>query len=418
MPTDWSVQLKVIVLASDFAHRGELARELQSSPQLLSTDTVAELSEFRECLTQHHYDMAVIALDSTEERLPACLLRYPDLPVLVIVPSRKVGPVEPWLQQGANDVVSRHREGKLRHALKRILEHCVIRAQLRIANRKLISQHKLHRILLDTHAEALLLWQGGQVLEANACLASLVGCHTQTGKTQGTDWQRWLSAQSFADLHHQSRPTHGDVVITSTFGQRYSAHSECLILDRGTAQLIRINPTPIDDAAHHDEQQDSVTGVLRREHFINTLSHWLHSSTLSRYTVVQITIDEPDALPGSGRANSTLQELMAYRVANLLQQQFEDDMMIGRTGPAALTLVFRKPVEQSRNLAVQVRQCLGTVGGLVDDPTHIRVKTLTLAPTALAADEVLLRLEQHPLMTRKARRHVIPVLTPVSTFGA
>lgn len=406
MPTDCSLQLKSLVFATSPAQREVLISELESSASLECIDTPDDQAALRDSLLTRHYDFVVIAVDRGDERLPACLLRYPELQILVVTADRKTGSVNSWRQQGANDVVSSQRYEKLHHALERMLEDCQTRAQLRLATLKLASQDKLHKILLDTQAEALLLWQDGQILESNRCFDYLMDCNQNAAR--GTDWQRWLSAQSYAELHERLPAKNGDIVISSALGQKYRARIESLTLDHGTAKLVRIDPRPIDPSQWIDEQNDSVTGVLRRESFLTNLDNWLQSSPLLRYTVVQINIEASDGLPVISGANSTLQELLAYRAANLLQQQFQDDMLMGRTGRTALTLVSRQPVKDSRKLASQLRQCLGTVGDLIEDPQQqIRIKTLTLSPTALSADKVLKRLEHHPLMTRRARRHKV-----------
>lgn|GEM_PF-2048930 len=402
MPSDCFAHLKGLVFASVPAQRDALINALERSDQLECIDTPDNLAELRDTLQAHAYDLAVIIVDQDEQRLPVCLLRYPDLQVLAVTTRRKTGSIDSWRRQGANDVVSSQRQNKLQLALERMLEGCLTRSQLRLAMLKLASQDRLHKILLDTQAEAVMLWQNENVVESNACLDYLIGCTALSALA--TDWQQWLSKQSYAEIHRPLHATSDDVVITSAIGQKYRARVEHLALDSGPAILIRINPRPIDPSSWRDEQNDSVTGVLRRESFVTHLDSWLQSSRLPRYTVVQISIEIPDALQVAGSANSTLQELLAYRAANLLQQQFQDQMLLGRTGPTTLTLVSCQSVEDSRNLAMQLRRCLGTVGDLVDDPHHIRIKTLTLSPSALSAERVLNRLELHPLMKRRTRR--------------
>ena len=72
-------------------------------------DEIPSIAQLRDHLSRHPYNFAVVMLDHAEDNLPACLLRYPELKVLVITPSKKAGPLEPWLTQGASDIVSLHR---------------------------------------------------------------------------------------------------------------------------------------------------------------------------------------------------------------------------------------------------------------------------------------------------------------------
>lgn len=423
MPTHATETLSCLVHATSEARRRNLTALIGCAAFDVSLDETDTLDAFREKLTAQRHDLVVTLLDEDDERLPACLLRYPDMLVLVITPARKTGPLEPWIEQGANDIVSEHRQEKLRHALARLLSECLTRAKLRTANYRLATQHKLHRILLDTRVEAVLLWQDGRVIESNQCLDSLIGCRITDNTAKGIEWKRWLSARSFNELHvtcnaaHRhasqrfvSRPINPlanrfactKLYITSTFGQQYKTSVEYLIVDKGAAQLIRIDPNPVieDETMTQDSQHDSVTGLLKREQFVKSLQSWFDSTSVLRCTVARIQIDQPDVLTDQNYStDTTLQELLTYRVANLLQQRFSDCVLLARTGPNALTLVPRVSEDHSKTLAVRIKECLGAVGGLVDDPRLISVKTLTFSPNAMTAQHVLDRLEHNSLAT-------------------
>lgn len=401
MPTHRTIQLTCLILAADPHQRRELVQAAGNSAHTVRVSEASSNSKLREKLSRYNHDLVVIAPDELDDRLPACLLRYPDLPVLLVTPRRKTGPLDMWLQQGANDVVSYQHHDKFRHALERMLDECMVRAQLREATHQLASQQKLQHILLDTRAEALMLWQNGQVLESNACFASLIGCSSNDNLARGIEWKRWTSALSHTELHSPDRMTGGDIIITSTFGKEYRAKIEQLVLERGTAQLIRINPTPIERSSDRNDRIDSVTGLLLREYFVQALEHWLHSCIEQRYTIVQIHISEPGAFSGLNRTNSTLQELLAYRATNLLGQHFNKGTILGRTSPTTLTLVACAPERHSHSLAVRVRHCLASLESMVEDPINLHVKTLTLSPASLSASEVLDRLEQDQFVPRK-----------------
>ncbi|MFT6878795.1 MAG: hypothetical protein ACI9XK_002833 [Granulosicoccus sp.] len=402
MSSVWSVQLTCVIFGSRIAEDNELVDAIKRSRQIAHADELSRLTSLRDHLTRHRYDFAIVILEHPDDCLPTCLLRYPELRVLVVTPARKIGPVERWFQQGATDVVSCQRGDKCRYALKRMIEECQIRAQLRVATLKIDSQNKLQQILLDTRSEAVLLCQNDQVLESNCRLDELIGCHNEDPASRSIKWKRWVSAPCYDELHSITQANSTKLIITNHSGLKFNAVLEQVNLERGRANLIRINPQPIDQTSWTEESLDSSTGVLLQKPFINALDCWMQTNPRQRYTIVQIHVDEPDLLASHGRANSTVQELMSYRVASSLRQEFREGTIIGRTGPTTLTLLPLNLFKNSRDLATRIRSRLGNLGGLLEDISHIHIKTLTISTTALCASEVIERLERPPLLTRRA----------------
>ena len=397
----WSVQLTCVIFGNNIAKEIDIVDALKHSLPVVHADELSRIASLRDHLARHRYDFAIVFLAHCDDNLPACLLRYPDLKVLVVTPDRKIGPVEKWFEQGATDVVSRQRHNKCRHAIERMIEECRIRAQLRVATLKIDSQNKLQQILLDSRSEAVLLWQNGQVLESNCRLDELIECHDEDPQSRSIEWKRWVSAPCHAELHSILPAVSGKVIITNHAGVNYNAVIELVNTEEGEAKLIRINPKPIDQASWATGSLDSSTGVLLQQPFINALECWLQTTTEQRYTIVQIHVDEPDLLASRGRANSTVQELLSYRVAASLKEEFKEGTLIGRTGPTTLTLLPLNLFKNSRDLATRIRSQLGDIGGLLEDTSHIRIKTLSLSTAALCAPEVLERLDRPPLLTRR-----------------
>ncbi len=80
-------------------------------------------------LAQGQSDLAVIVVDNRRSDLPACLLRYPDLRVLVLTESRRTGSIMAWLHQGATDVVSLAKPDAVQHSISRLLDELILRRQ-------------------------------------------------------------------------------------------------------------------------------------------------------------------------------------------------------------------------------------------------------------------------------------------------
>jgi len=398
-----SVNLTCVIFGRHPANNCDVLDAVQNSLHIATADQINKIAGLRDQLSKHRYDFAIVFLEHADDNLPACLLRYPELKILVVTPDRKIGPVERWFQQGATDVVSSQRHNKCRHAVERMIEECRIRAQLRVATLKIDSQNKLQQVLLDTKKEAVLLWQNGQVVESNARLDELIECQNEDPHSRSIEWKRWVSAPCYAQVHSINNAISGKITITNHSGLKYNAVLELVNLEHGEAKLIRINPRPIEQetSTWATGSLDSSTGVLLQKPFTNALDCWLQTTAKQRYTILQIHIDEPDLLASQGRANSTVKELMSYRVAASLKQEFREGTLIGRTGPTTLTLLPLNLLQNSREVATRIRSRLGNIGGLLEDTSHIHIKTLTLSTAALSASNVLERLDRPPLLTRR-----------------
>lgn len=415
MSRSWPVPLTCVVFGTALAEHRELLAAVKHSTHITHADKLCRLPNLRDYLARHRYDLAIILLAHADDNLPACLLRYPELQVLVITPTRKIGPVKRWLQQGATDVVSGQRRDNYLHALERMIEECRIRAQLRAATVKIASQEKLQQVLLDSRCDAVLLWQNGQVLESNCRLDEPIGCYDDDPQSRSIEWKRWLSAPCYSELHsNYDQELPDTLIITNHSGIKFSAAIRRVTTECGVATLIRINPQPIEQSSQAVELLDSSTGVLLQQPFVAALDCWLQTTHQKRYTIVQIHVDEPDLIASHGSANSTVKELLSYRVASSLRQEFKEGTLIGRSGPTTLTLLPLKLIRNSHGLAVRIRSRLGNIGGLLDDTSHIHIKTLTLSTRNLCASEVVERLERPPLLTHRAMQPNLQALS----FGA
>lgn len=378
-----------------------LARLVQDCKHIAQIDQLADSTDLRAHLLSKQCDLTIVVPSSTDENLPACLLRYPDMRVLVVTSDRKTGPTGKWVQQGANQVISQRRPERLRQTLEMLIEICITQAQLRLVKTELSAKQRLQDILLDSHLEAILLWQDNRILQTNHCFDSLIGCKELDRSTRERAWKQWLTPRSYGNLSSPQSPSDSgcaDILITNAVGERYHARSIRLAIDRQDARLIRINTVPLDPVSDLGQQQDSVTGFLHREYFAIALERWLQTSNADRITIAQIHVNESEIVAEATGSGSTYRELLVYRIAHRLGLQFKQQPLLGRTGATTLALVPSQNDKRTHRLATRIRLCLGTVGGMVTDTSHVQIKTLTIAPSALSGSEVLDRLEQSSLL--------------------
>lgn len=141
---------------------------------------------------------------------------------------------------------------------------------------------------------------------------------------------------------------------------------------------------------------DSVTGLPARstllEHFENLLKT---QKKAKRYTAMLVRVFAgKQHTSESVQADKTLQDLSLYRAANLLQQRVSAGSLLGRVNDNALLLI--QPADAangSRVVANQIRRTLGSLGGLVESATDVRIDTLNLSASSISASEAVERLE-------------------------
>jgi len=400
-----SVQLSVIVVATDDRTRGALKNQVSISRRISHLVDVRDSVALRHELAVHHYDLAILMLEDDEERLPACLLRYPDLRVLVIVPHRKTGPLDIWLQQGASEVVSMQKPASLTHALGRLIDECSLISELHQANEKIHLQQRIHYTLLSNHPHAVMLRCEESILDANDALQSLLRPNHLSNDVKSFDdiwgnWLRWLSPESRATIDKLPSDSPSHLEVTSQAGNRYKACVQAIQFPAHQAQLISIDPEPLTSLSEGIALQGNVNASVSRVSATESLNARLQAflgSTLTtrRYTAMLVQFPELASAQTNDGVERTLQDLSINRAHDTLKRCFPEKTLLARASKSALLLVSPASDQPSRSAANYAHEVLGSLGGLTDADTGIKINTLTVSPESLNASEMIRRLGSH-----------------------
>ena len=93
-------------MTTDSSRQAQIGEWLRFGCRVERVDNVYDAVALRHQLAARAYDLTVIISGDKDQTLPPCLLRYPDMRVLVLTTARKIGPLPEWLHQGATEVVS------------------------------------------------------------------------------------------------------------------------------------------------------------------------------------------------------------------------------------------------------------------------------------------------------------------------
>lgn len=331
-------QLSCLVLARQDDHHKLVSSWLGISKRVGSVTAVQdEESLCHQLSSVSNCHLCIIVVDTPEQALPACTLRYPDMRLLILTTARKGGKLTDWLQQGATDVVSVKKPVAAQHAISRLIDECV---------------GGLKQQSLQTHIQ--------QLEHEISYMRSLL----QSDK------------RSFA--------------ITASNDTQHSA------TDQVEADLQCIKPPVINDIVTEQKLRDVATGLPARTSVMDRFQEMLQSDIKApRFTAMLVRIlTDKNAQEQSG-AEKTVQDLTLYRAADALQKRMVQGTILGRINQNALLLIQSSDIAPaSRDGANHVRKTLGSLGGLIDADKDVRINTMTLpAKTNISVDEMVARLE-------------------------
>ena len=268
-------------------------------------------------------------------------------------------------------------------------------------------QRQIIDALLSKHPHGIGLWQNGQVKRLNNQFDQSTGLMINPdGLINEKAWLDWMSVANRYPLDDLTLNLSEEPFMTSsTTGKPTGQLLMQRVRHRGkAARLVQVSARP-KLTKNLPEQAtvpgtvpgtDSVTGLLARDSVLQGFQRLLHSGRQTkRYTAMLVQLLTSDEASRTTAVSRTLQDLTIYRAAEMLQENFVGNTLLGRVSHDALLLIRPSTaVDASRLAANRVREVLGSLGGLLDAPNELRINTLNLAATSLSAAEVISRLER------------------------
>jgi len=330
-------QLNCLVLSKQHEHHKLVSTWLGESKRVGGVTAVTDENSLNRCLCRAQTHLCIVVMEKHDRVLPACMSSHLDVPVLVLTISRKPGKLKKWFQQGASEVVSLRKSAVAKHAISRLLDECELKQN------QLFLQEQIR--LLEKEV---------------AYLQSLLNRDKNA-----------LSRSAANDAKHNA-------------------------IDRVEAQLKRMHQPVVENIISNYKPREITTGLQTRisalERFQQILSYEIKSPRITALLVSILT--DSNTTDQSGTAND-VQNLTLYRAADTLQKRLHTGTLLGRINHNALLLIQTSDDEPvSRDAANRVRDSLGSLGGLIDAETDVRINTMNLpATTCISANEVVARLE-------------------------
>lgn len=167
--------VNTLVLVDQASKAEQIASHLRSTGMAIQQSWVDSASEFSAALQRDAFDLGIIYRESDNTDLPAAILRYPDLPFLVVLSQYRNRLAENFIESGAADVVGFSHPIRL----KKVLARTIIEAKLRKNNNALqeqyISQRAMLQSLLQSAQQAIAFIHHGVHSYGNPAYRELTG---------------------------------------------------------------------------------------------------------------------------------------------------------------------------------------------------------------------------------------------------
>ncbi|PID61497.1 MAG: hypothetical protein CSB44_06790 [Gammaproteobacteria bacterium] len=442
------LQINGLVYASD-AHRViGVERVLERSRRIGELEVVHDRHALQHQLEMLDYAFVVLVLDEAGERLPSIFRRFSDLPLLVLTAQGDTTPLPNWLQQGAWQAVAADDWDAIEHATVMLIDRCLSGKRLVEAERQIRMSAELRARLFDASPHPLMLFSSGGENLLNARALALLQESLSEGKAHDTPFLRWSGVDTDEDIdlptliplveygpelpeRRQSTPAlpattpdgalDGRTLaswITRWLAPKYG--SLLRDLERGETpptevvcrhgKRYRLRTERIGEVPEHAWlmtfalaesgsslpalETDATTGLPVRASTAALAQEFLDAtSPYERHTAFLISLPSIRVDEGGSGIDRTIEDLMAFRAASRLGLLYDESTVVGRTSLRQILVLTRDARATSRRHARRIHRALGTLGGLIERSTEIRVDTLTLIGQSWTAAQLMERLE-------------------------
>ena len=167
--------VNTLVLVNKVQKAEQIASHLRRAGIAVQQKWVSSTSEFSAALQSEPFDLGIIFCSPDDLTLPPAIMRYPDLPFIVVVAQYRNRIAEVLLDQGASDVVGFSHPVRLKKVLTQTIAHSRLRQQNAVLERQFESQNKMLQSLLEGTQEAIAYLHQGMHSFGNPAYQKLTG---------------------------------------------------------------------------------------------------------------------------------------------------------------------------------------------------------------------------------------------------
>lgn len=351
-------RLSCLVVGEANRYVQDARKRLERSSRVGRVEVLDDDFALGHALVAQRQDLVVLVLSAPDAALPRCLLKHPEVRVLVVAPDGVCGTLTRWLQQGADDLICPDDTDAYDHALSRLLDACSLSATAR--------------------RQAMIIDVQRQRIEAMMARSIPSATPSTTARSSETDRRNAVPQRRGLNLLRRSRKPRPD---------------------ERTPRTVR------------DADSDGLAGRPASMKRLLALAARPYR-TASHAVVVQVTL--PFAAPGqaTSRLDNTIADLAIYRAADALRRYAPKRLLLGRVRKNRLLMLIEMPATAGTDLSARetrLREQLGTLGGLLLAADELDIDMLRAPLASVAVPSLIDRMEQ-----RYSARHPSPSDAPVA----
>lgn len=211
--------IETLALISNTAQAEDVAQCLRNADVANHQYWVEDYYSFARELARRSWDLVILAFHDKEAHVPACILRYPDIPCIAIVPGKSKKLHEELLEYGVTDVASFSQPKRLRHSIERALREAATRQQHQRISQQFSEQEHLLKNLLDSSDEPVAFVHQGAHSCVNPAYLRLFGLADEATAV-ATPLLDLVAKRDQRTLNRLIRDLHSERIVSAELGAR------------------------------------------------------------------------------------------------------------------------------------------------------------------------------------------------------
>lgn len=380
-----TIRLLILNDSRDEAER--LISMLRNSGRPSRAQHVESEEVLAKLLQEQTWDL-LIGLDNTVNLSPAVSLKQikrlgKDIPVILLTDEEGTQPVVEGLKIGASDVVRLDEDQHLLLVIARELANRQQRQQRRISDRRFKEAERRSQNLLDSSRDAIAYVQDGMCLYANESFAerfgytdkddiecmSLIDMVAKDDQAKVKDFLKDFTLKGedaensrleFQGVSAEGNPVSLAVDVCQAI---YDEESCIQFVSRANRNA---NSEELEEQIHLIKQQDLVTGLFNRQHFIEKLRTTVATINHMTHSLLVVEIDNFEAVQSSMGMAGT--DLVLGDLGSALRAYFETEDIIARFADDAFAVLIQGTtadisVEKAQKLCQTIEDHMVEVNG-------------------------------------------------------
>lgn len=367
--------IRLLVIHDTQSEAEPLLSTLRNAGQAVRSHFIASLSELETVLSEQHWDMLLVKLDTQTVDPTAAVATIQragkDLPILALIEAYDAERIGEALASGLTDVLVEGEEQHLVSAVKREKAALKARRELRETRASLQETEKRCQLLLDSSVDAIAYVHEGMHIYANEAYQTLFG-YDDLEELQSTPIMDLIARQDLDKLKSSLKTyrdgSTGELTCVAehvngeTFNIRMTLSGASYEGEPCTQLVIRRNDADNEELQAKIKEissQDLVTGLYNRQHFTDALKTAYQQVLKSNSSQIVLHVGVANFSDLKTKAGIAGTDVILKELAEVYAQYQPADSLLARYGDDSFALLLAKgTVDDIKADALKARKAI------------------------------------------------------------